>query len=111
MPCLAKHLESAGGGRNTIGTLAPRGEVERRDAPRTVWEPTAADPLQHTGWSGTPAGTQNFAIHTPAHDRGGDHEDGQRQGHFPRDNGEIHFTRNKEKGLEKFDGKTAEFKP
>ena len=25
--------------------------------------------------------------------------------------GEIHFTRNKEKGLEKFDGRTAEFKP
>ena len=55
--------------------------------------------------------TQNYAIHTPSHDRGRDQEDGQRQGHFPKESGEIYFTRNKEKGLEKFDGKTAEFKP
>ena len=70
--------------------------------PRTAWDTTATDPLQHTGWSDAPGGMQQFPIHTPAQDRGGD---------VPRDNGDIHFTRNKEKGLEKFDGKTAEFKP
>ena len=30
---------------------------------------------------------------------------------MPKNNGEIHFNRNKEKGLEKFDGKASEFKP
>ena len=78
---------------------------------RTAWDSTATDPLQHTGWSSAPAGALNFAIHTPTQDRGGDHDEAQRQGNFPRDNGEIHFNRNREKGLEKFDGKTAEFKP
>ena len=79
-------------------------------APRTAWESASADPLQFTGWSGTATGTQNFSIHTPAHDRGVDNDDGQRQGNFPRDNGEIHFTRNKERGIQKFDGKATEFR-
>ena len=34
----------------------------------------------------------------------------QRQANMPTNNGEINFNRNKEKGLEKFDGKASEFK-
>ena len=59
--------------------------------------------------------TECFKIHsqgaTPAHDRTGDHEDTQHPGGIPRNHGEIHFNRNKEKGLDTFDGKAQEFKP
>ena len=44
---------------------------------------------------------------TPARDRTGDYEDTQHPGGIPRNYGEIHFNRNKEKGSEKFDGESA----
>ena len=50
-------------------------------------------------------------VATPARDYNREHEDTQHQANMPRSNGEIHFNRNKEKGLEKFDGKTSELKP
>ncbi len=83
---------------------APAGIGET--ATRTMWDNMSADPLQHTGWSGASASPQKFAIHTPGHNHGEEH-----QGKFPRDGVEIHFTRNKEKGLEQFDGKAIEFRP
>ncbi len=80
-------------------------------ATQTAWDSAAADPLQFTSWLGKGPGTQNFSILTPAQERGVDNDDGQRQGNSPRDNGEIHFTRNKEKGIDKFDGKATEHRP
>ena len=100
-----------GEGTRAMSAINPRVTGGHGLGTRTAWDTAAVDPLQHTGWSGAAAGAQNFAIHTPGHDQGGNHEDGNRQGDIPRDNGEIHFNRNREKGLETFDGKAAEFRP
>ena len=81
-----------------------------RDSPRGQTTSSMPIPPVHP-----PKLTECFKIHsqgaTPARDRIGGYEDTQHLGDIPRNCGEIHFNRNKEKGLEKFDGKTSEFKP
>ncbi len=55
--------------------------------------------------------TDYYNIHSPIREQGSGHEDVQRQANMPMNNGEINSNRNKEKGLEKLDGKASEFKP